>query len=207
VLAEPTLLLPVLARVEVFPIMRHLHDKLGLFLALALLASGSFAADEIKSGPQPGQPLGPPFNPLSCNGPHAGQRVDLVEKNGANPVALIFAREITSPLLELVKKLDEAAAQNRDARLGSLVVFCSDDEGLEKKLQDLARKEGLKHVILTLDASAGPRGYQVARDADVTVILYNRKTVKVNHAFKKGELTPADVDKIIRELKEVLPPK
>jgi hypothetical protein len=188
------------------PIMRRLHDTPGLFLALALLASGSLAAEELKSGPQPGKQL-VPFNPLHCNGPHTGQKVDLVEKNGANPVALVFAREVTGPLLDLVKKLDEAAGQNQAARLGSFVVFCSDDEGLERRLKELAGKEGLKHVILTIDAPEGPRGHHVARDAEVTVILYKQRTVTVNHAFKKGELQPAHVDKIIRELKEALPPK
>jgi hypothetical protein len=206
VLAEPTLLLPVLARVEVFPIMRRLHDTLGLFLALALLAGGSFAADDLKSGPQPGQFIAP-FNPLNCTGPHTGQKADLTERNGPNPVVLIIAREISDPLTRLLLKVDEAVAQNRADRLGAFVVFCSDDEGLEKKLQDLARKEGLKHVILTLDASAGPRGYHIARDAEITVLLYKQKTVKVNHAFKKGELRFADVDRILGELKEILPPK
>src|SRR5438132_6840614 len=120
---------------------------------------------------------------------------------------MIFAREISDNLTSLVKKIDEATAKNRSARMGSFIVFCSDEEGLEKKLKDLADKEKLKHTILTIDNPAGPKAYNVAKDADVTVVFYNKRNVKVNHAFKKGELKPADVEKIVSEVKEIVPEK
>jgi hypothetical protein len=122
-------------------------------------------------------------------------------------VAMIFAREITGPLTSLVKKIDEATAKNNDASMGSFVVFLSDDEGLEKKLKDLAKTEKIKDTVLTIDNPAGPRGYEIAKDADVTVVYYNRRNVKVNHAFKKGELKDADVEKLVGELSKILPDK
>ena len=33
--------------------------------------------------------------------------------------------------------------------MGGFVVFCSDDEGLEKKLKELAKKENIKEMVLT----------------------------------------------------------
>lgn len=173
---------------------------------LGVLAAGVTAADVVRSGPQPGNSPGP-FSPLHCNGPDAGRKADLTERYGSNPVALIFAREVTGPLTTLIKKLDESAVRNRTAHLGAVVVFCSDDEGLENKLKDLARKEGLKQVVLTIDRPAGPQGYDVARDAEVTVILYKRRTVAVNHAFRKGELKDSDADKVLAELETILPEK
>src|SRR5260370_847414 len=71
---------------------------------------------------------------------------------------MIFAREISDNLTSLVKKIDEATAENKSNRMGSFVVFLSNDEGLEQKLKDLATKEGLKHTNLTIDNAAGPRG-------------------------------------------------
>ena len=120
---------------------------------------------------------------------------------------MIFAREISDPLTSLVKKIDEAVAKNSSARMGSFVVFCSDDEGLEKKLKDLAKKENLKKVVLTIDNPSGPTKYNVAKDADVTVVLYNRQEVKVNHAYKKGEFKDKDIDTILGELSQILPEK
>ena len=118
---------------------------------------------------------------------------------------MIFARENSPQLDKLIKKIDEQTIKNADAKMGSFVVFCSDDEGLEKKLKELADKQKLKHTILTIDNPAGPRGYKVSRDADVTVVLYTRQTVKANYAFKKGELKAPDVDRIVADVGKILP--
>lgn len=120
---------------------------------------------------------------------------------------MIFAREINDSLTSLVKKLDKATAANKSCRMGSFVVFLSNDEGLEQKLKDLAKKADLKKTVLTIDNPSGPRGYGIAKDADVTVVLYNRRTVKVNHAYKKGAFTEKDVEQIIKELPKILPEK
>jgi hypothetical protein len=120
---------------------------------------------------------------------------------------MIFAREISDSLTSLVKKLDAATADNKDCSMGSFVVFCNDDESLEKKLKTLADKEKLKHIVLTIDNPAGPTRYKIAKDADVTVVLYAKHKVKVNHAFKKGEMTDKEVDKIVGEVKKILPEK
>jgi hypothetical protein len=118
---------------------------------------------------------------------------------------MIFAREINDGLTSLVKKIDEATDKNSDCRMGSFVVFCSDEDGLEQKLKDLADKEKLKHIVLTIDNPAGPKAYKVAKDADVTVVLYTKQQVKVNYAFKKGELKDKDIDKIVSEVSKILP--
>ena len=121
---------------------------------------------------------------------------------------MIFAREMTGPLTSLVKKIDAATGEHSDARMGSFVVILSDDEGMEQKLKDLAKKENLKHTVLSLMPNpAGPPGYNVNKDADVTVVLYSRQNVKVNHAYKKGELKEGDVNKIVEELPKILPRK
>src|SRR5262245_621098 len=113
---------------------------------------------------------------------------------------MIFAKEVTPGLTSLVKKVDAATAKNKSCSMGSFVVFCSDDKGLEDQLRALAGKEKLKNTILTIDNPAGPKGYKVAKEADVTVVFYVGKEVKVNHAFAKGELTDAATDKVMADL-------
>ena len=120
---------------------------------------------------------------------------------------MIFAREVNDGLTSLVKKIDAATQTNRTARMGSFVVFCSDEEGLKKKLEELGEKEKLKSIVLTIDNPAGPEGYDIAKDADVTVLLYNRQKVKVNRAYKKGDLTEREVDRIVSDLAQILPEK
>jgi hypothetical protein len=118
---------------------------------------------------------------------------------------MVFAREVTAPLTSLVKKIDACTAKNSDCRMGSFVVFLNDDEGLEKKLKTLADKEKIKHTVLTIDNPTGPRGYNIAKDADVTIVLYTKRAVKANYAFKKGELKDKDIAKIVADLKKILP--
>ncbi len=120
---------------------------------------------------------------------------------------MIFAREVSDSLTSLVKKIDAATVANKGARMGSFVVFLSDDESLENKLKELAKKENLKDCVLTIDNSAGPKGFNIAKDADVTVVLYKQKKVVVNHAFKKGSLKAADIDMIVADISKIVPSK
>ena len=120
---------------------------------------------------------------------------------------MIFAREVSDPLTSLVKKIDAATAKNRDCRMGSFVVFLNDDENLEKKLKDLAKKDKIGHTVLTIASPRGVSGYDIPKDADVTVVLYTNRTVKANYAFKKGEMKEADVEKIVGDVSKILPTK
>ncbi|MBY0527360.1 MAG: hypothetical protein K2R98_28450 [Gemmataceae bacterium] len=120
---------------------------------------------------------------------------------------MIFAREVSDPLTSLVKKIDEITGKNQGASMGSFAVFCSDAEGLDKKLKELAEKEKLKHFILSIDNPAGPNGYNVAKEADITVVLYNDYKIVANHAFKKGELNDKAIEKILADVPKILPKK
>jgi hypothetical protein len=175
-------------------------------LGLAILVTQAVAEEKssLKSGPQVGERIPGPFHPLNCTGAKAGEKNCLVCQNGPNPVAMIFAREISEPLTKLIKKLDAATGQNTDKRMGSFVVFLSDDESLPSKLKELAKNEKLENIVLSIDNPAGPEKYNVARDADVTVVLYTQSTVKANHAFKKGQLKDTNVQTICADVPKIL---
>jgi hypothetical protein len=120
---------------------------------------------------------------------------------------MIFAREVSDPLTSLVKKIDAATAENSKCRMGSFVVFLSDTEGLKDQLKKLAKTEGLKQTVLSIDNPAGPPGYKVSKDADITVVLYTKRTVKSNYAFRKGELDAKAIDQIVADIPKILPEK
>jgi hypothetical protein len=107
----------------------------------------------------------------------------------------------------LVKRIDAAAVKNQKSDLRTWVVFLSDQEGLDKKLKDFADKDNIKKTSLAIDNPAGPPSYRIAKDADVTVLLYSRKKVKENLAFKKGDLTEKQIDKIVADISKILPEK
>jgi hypothetical protein len=182
------------------------------FVAVAgltvVLATGLIAAETVvKSGPQVGETVPGPFHPLNVTGKFATEKHCLYCENGLNPVAMIFARETSEPVATLLKKIDEATVKHEADKMGSFVVFLGDTDALQPKLKALAAKANLKDLVVSIDAPAGPEKYGVANDADVTVVLYTKGTVKANYAFKKGELKEKDIEAIVGDLSKILPAK
>jgi hypothetical protein len=175
--------------------------------ALALVLSVQAQDKAVKSGPQVGQDVPGPFHPLNVTGENAGKKHCLFCENGPNPVAVVFAREVTPQVAALIKKIDEATAKNKEKGMGSFAVFCSDAGGLEEKLKDCAAKHQIKNVILSIDNPSGPANYKISKDADVTVLLYNDFNVKANHAFRKGELRDADITRIVGDVGKIVASK
>jgi hypothetical protein len=184
-----------------------------LVLSCLLCWGGTVVAGEgrLKSGPQVGKGLSGPFNPVNVTNAdlpgRAGTRNDYTEQYGADPVVLIFARELSGPLATLARRLDVAVARNRAARLRAIVVVLSEDGGLEEKLQTLARKEGINNVSLAFMDPPGPKHYQLADAADVTAILYKKRTAAANHAFKKGELDEKAIEAVLRDVSKIVAPR
>ncbi len=187
--------------------MKTLKTLSVLGLSLFLLVGTAFAAETLVSGPQVEKKVPGPFHPLNINGDKAGEKNCLFCQNGDHPVAMVFAREVTPELTALIKKIDEATAKNTKAEMGSFVVFLHDeDKDFVGQLKEVVKKDGLKSCILSvLDDKAGPKGYAINKDADVTVVLYTDHTVKANYAFKKGELKTTDADKIVADVSKILP--
>jgi hypothetical protein len=183
-----------------------LNRLLGFGAFVAVMFGSSFAsAADLKSGPQVGEKLPGSFHPLNCTGDHAGEKYCLICKNGLNPVAMIFARQVTPELTRLIKRIDQATGRNQGQNMGSFVVFLSDSDTLETELKELAEKERIQHCVLAIDDPEGPKDYHIAPEAEVTVVLYTMQTVKANHAYKKGELNDKAIDAIVADLAKILP--
>lgn len=180
------------------------HARLLGLVLIGVSCLAVAAETTLKSGLQTGDEIQAIFEPLNVNGEHAGELHCLVCENGLNPVTMIFAREVSEPLVSLIAKLDAQAAKHRDQELGCFVVFLGEQEKLRPKLAEIAKKQQLKHVILAIDAAAGPDGFKVARDADVTVSLYRKHVVRANHAFAKDTLTVKSADAILADLPKIL---
>ncbi len=173
-------------------------------LAVFLLPVLIMAAERVQSGLQVGEAITTIFEPLNVTGPFAGEPHCLVCENGGNPVAMVFAREVNPQLMRLLTKFDVATAKHRSQELGSFAVFLNESEDLPQQLKAAADKHAIRHLVLAVDAPAGPEGFKVAQEADVTVVLYCNYTVKANHAFRKGELTDQAIEKILADLPKIL---
>ena len=118
----------------------------------------------------------------------------------------IFAREITDNLASLVKQIDEQVGKNESKQMAAFVVLLAEDaDAAAPKLEELAKKQGIKNVPLTIfDGAAGPPDYKIAKDADVTVLLWRKQSVKANHAFAKGALDKKGTEAIIADGPKIL---
>ncbi len=110
---------------------------------LMLLAIPLFAAGTAKSGPQVGQKMPGPFEPLNVTGPDAGKKSCLYCRNSFHPVVMIFARKSSPELVALLERLDAATAAHGDASMGSCAIFCNDSEGLPGQLEQMAKQNNL----------------------------------------------------------------
>ena len=172
------------------------------------MPTGLAFAAEIVSGPQPGETLPGPFQPLNINGKSAGEKHCLYCENGNNPVVMIFARCADCPMTQkLIKQVDATVAKNSGCSMGSFVVFCTDDSQTEAKLKALVEKEKYKKVVLSVDSPAGPAKYKFSKDADVTVVLYTERTVKANHSFKAGSIKDSDIEAVLKDVSKITPTK
>ncbi|MCI0642813.1 MAG: hypothetical protein L0Y72_17845 [Gemmataceae bacterium] len=184
-----------------------------------VMANFASAGERLKSGPEVGKPIPGVFDPivvLHAELPdHAGKKWAFVEQYGANPSVLIFARTINEPLALLLAKLDGAMAKYRDVKkkgdprsapVYGVVVMLSDEAGMDQQLKKLAKQLRIKNLSFAIDNGAGLRSYQLVKDADITVLVVNRRKVEANHAFRKNELRDTNVQQIMADLRKIVAP-
>jgi len=121
-------------------------------------------------------------------------------------VVAVFAREVTDDLTSLVKQIDEIVGKNEDKKMASfLVVLAEDADAVAPELEAIADKQKITNTPLTIfDGTAGPPSYKIAKDADVTVLMWKGLDVKVNVALGKGELKADSIKKIVAQTAEIL---
>jgi hypothetical protein len=118
-------------------------------------------------------------------------------------VVCVFARKTSEPLASLVKQIDKKIGEN--AGLKSFVVIMTKDGAKTgDALKKLAEEASVKNVPLTMIGEIdGPPDYEIAKDSDITVLMWKQHTVKVNHGYK-GELTDKDVETIVSDIPKLL---
>jgi hypothetical protein len=198
---------------------------LSCVVALVLCASaGALQAGGVKFGPPVGSLLPGSFQPFNLNGKIGKSRYHcLVCEYGLNPTVMVFAREHPegkdTAVGDLLQKLDQAVEQQQESYLHAFVVFLSPDartsvtnpqpeepgklvsqaaawESLLARLKPRADK--LKNVVVATYPAEGPPGYQVAKDADVMVLLYQGHKVLANYAFAPGQFNEAAVTEVMK---------
>ncbi len=182
----------------------------GISMVALLLATHTVRADEIKSGPQPGDRIGA-FDVVKCAGA-ADDGVDVGNKlcyrcrYGSKPMVMVFARKSDESLASLVKQLDSAVAQNSDKQLKAFVNLVGENrDAAEAAAKTFGEKNKFANVPIVVpeESENGPDNYGINPKAEVTVIVASGGKVTSSHAFAA---TPdsAQVQEILSDINKAL---
>jgi hypothetical protein len=174
-------------------------------IAVVATASALAIAAELKSGLEVGaQP--PAFDVKDATGPLAGETLCYRCRYGGSPVVTIFTRKIDDNVTKLITKVDEQITKNSDKKMKAFVVLLTDDpDAAEPMLKKVAEKNKIKNVPLTIfDGPKGPTDYELSDSADLTVLMWVKSDVKVNHAFAPGKFDAKAIDAVVKDTQKIL---
>jgi hypothetical protein len=177
-------------------------------LAIAMVAGVALAA-ELKSGLEPGSPIGP-FDVVKCAGPDdsvkVGDELCYRCKYGSRPMVMVFSRTPDDKLATLAKKLDAAIGADSSKKLAAFVnLLGADREVLESKAKEFSTKAKVANVplVVPVESENGPADYGISPDADVTIIVAKGSKVTANHAFAKGGLNEAGIKAVLADVEKL----
>jgi hypothetical protein len=183
---------------------------LTLGLAVALAFSGVANAEPtVKSGPQAGDSLGAFYVTKVAGAEDDGvdQNANLCYRcrNGRRPQVIVFTRAADGKVAELVAKLDQAVAQNADAKLRVFVNVLGEDKAdatdHAKKLASETKAKNIPFVVPN-EFENGPDNYGINAKAAITVTMASELGVKASHAA--GSANELDIASVLSDLKKIL---
>ena len=172
---------------------------------LALAGDTVRAADPCRSGLQRGQRPGP-YAAVISTGPERGKSHCYICETGDRPAVVVFARNLNLSLAKLCQRLDQAVVEYHKAELRAWVTLLSDDQlSLDPRVVQWGKKYALRSIpIGVFEDVGGPPSYLLARDADVTVLLFVKQKVVANFAFREGELSSEKVAEVMKALPRIV---
>jgi len=180
------------------------------FFALCLASVAMFGlqtvnAGDLKSGLQVDE-YPPAFYVTDISGPAAGTKLCYRCQYGARPVVSLFVRKMDENTTKLVKELDAIVAKNKDKKMAAFVTVLSDNpDAQEAALKKIAEDNKIENSPLTVfENNLGPATYNIAREADITVMMWVDSNVKVNHALAAGKLNAEEIAKIVKDTEKIL---
>ena len=168
-------------------------------IPLLFLPAFAGAAEPCVSGIPVGQRPGP-YSFLVATGPQRGQQTCYICEQVDKPTAVIFARTLSPQLAKLAVKLDAEVPMRKDAGFKVWVTQLAAKADLDA-LAKWSKASAIKNApVGAFEDVDGPPAYKLAVEADVTVLLFVKKKVVANFAFRADELTDEAVASVVEEL-------
>ena len=123
---------------------------------------------------------------------------------GSRPMVIVFARDTSGKVSELIKEIDTAVTANEESQLkGLLTLLGKDADALMAQATQLADKASVKQVavVVAKETQTGPTNYKISADAAVTVVIANDSQVVATHTFDADKI---DIAAVMNEVKQML---
>ena len=161
--------------------------------ASAMLAVSAFAADPVKSGLKPGEPV-PAFQVVDVSGPNKGKQLCYRCQYGQSPVIAAFVKTGTdaAPLLKGIQQLVD---EHKASRLRTFVVYMGGPE-TKASIEKMAAEKGISIPVTFLPQ--GPSASDIAAyriSPEALPSCRARRTAEANPAER---LRPVDSISVMR---------
>jgi nucleotide-binding universal stress UspA family protein len=186
---------------------------------LAIVAGCDEQPDSVKEPKAAKIPMEPPdshrlwtgFSVRDVTGPAKGTNLCYYCLYGARPVVAIFTRELNDNVRDLVKQIDVRVGEKQDEKLAAFVVVLTEDETEDEeedfmpRIRALAKDAGITNTPITiLQEPSPPPAYEIADDAEVTVMMWVEKQVKFRRSFASDELDKIAIDNLVAETNKII---
>jgi hypothetical protein len=174
----------------------------GLLVLALLLLSGPVLADDLKSGPDPGEKV-PELKVYDATGENKEKDVDYAAERKDKPTIYVFvqADRWSRPMNRFLKTLDQAVKDDGGAYIVAVWLTEKPDESKEylPKLQQSVKYEATALTCYTGE-KIGPKGWNVNADSHITVVVVNKAKVAKTFAFQTVNET--DVPAVTKALEK-----
>ncbi len=148
----------------------------------------------------------PTFYTRAVTGPLMNRSVCYVCRNGGRPVVMVFLRKFGAEVKPLLKQVDSLVDDHRADGLRSFGVFVTKDPSeaiSEVQTFSFDNKIALPLTVAS-DAIAEPHCQNLNAQAEVTVVLYNKRRVVNRFAFREGEIQSDEVAEVAQAITRLL---
>lgn len=166
-----------------------------------LCSVGRCFADDVFSGPQPGEKI-TGFKVIGISGTAPQSERDPIAENKGGPIALVFLHALERSLVPLLRVTDEYGALRKD-HLRTEVIFLGGDRiTAEQRIKAAVNSLKMKsNVGLSVDGNEGPGNYGLNKECMMTIVVAKDNKVTANFALVQPGIV--DAPKVIEALAKV----
>jgi serine protease Do len=146
-----------------------------------------------------------PDRPITANG-FGAEKAAL----GPHPNVLIFARELSDPLADLVRRVDEVA-RDKTAHVDSFLVLLGEGKELdarardemEGKLKGFVEKHKLQNTTVSAEPAARVESFRVSKLSDITLMISANGVARGWHTFKTADFKAETAERALADLRKI----